>query len=260
MHQSETIGSLAGALAKAQAQIRNPALDAVNPHFKNRYASLASHLDAIRAPLAAQGLAIVQSVETGDGQVAVVTTLIHASGEWMRSGVGMPLPERSTAQQLGSVVTYLRRYSLAAFCLIVGDTDDDADGDRRDREEPRRESAAALLDPTPKKATKPAPRADAPRKRGAWEERGSDIVQIRRVVQRENGLVAVQASRADGATEWVQMTHAQSRSVSEGARIDLAWEWSPLGFYQATMMSSPPKASDFRDENGELMIPFGGDE
>lgn len=133
MEQSQQIGSLAAALAKAQLEIANPEFDAVNPHFKNRYASLAAHTESLRKPLAKQGLAIVQSISTGDNSVSVTTRLIHASGEWMADSVSMALPERATAQVLGSFVTYLRRYSLAAFGLVVGEPDDDGEDDRKGR-------------------------------------------------------------------------------------------------------------------------------
>jgi hypothetical protein len=133
MEQSQQIGSLAAALAKAQLEIANPEFDAVNPHFKNRYASLAAHTESLRKPLAKQGLAIVQSISTGDNSVSVTTRLIHASGEWMADSVSMALPERATAQVLGSFVTYLRRYSLAAFGLVVGEPDDDGEEDRKSR-------------------------------------------------------------------------------------------------------------------------------
>jgi hypothetical protein len=133
MEQSQQIGSLAAALAKAQLEITNPEFDAVNPHFKNRYASLAAHTESLRKPLAKQGLAIVQSISTGDNSVCLTTRLIHASGEWMADSVTMALPERATAQVLGSFVTYLRRYSLAAFGLVVGEPDDDGEEDRKNR-------------------------------------------------------------------------------------------------------------------------------
>lgn len=133
MEQSQNIGSLAAALAKAQLEITNPEFDAVNPHFKNRYASLAAHTESLRKPLARQGMAIVQSISTGDNSVSVTTRLIHASGEWIADSVSMALPERATAQVLGSFVTYLRRYSLAAFGLVVGEPDDDGEEDRKNR-------------------------------------------------------------------------------------------------------------------------------
>ena len=67
---------LAAALAKAQGQMTAARFDKVNPHFRNRYASLASIIEAVRKPLSANGLAIMQMIR-GD---RLITRLEHASG------------------------------------------------------------------------------------------------------------------------------------------------------------------------------------
>ena len=64
MNRSETINELAAALAKAQGEMRPALKDAENPYFKSNYADLASCWDAVRVPLAKNGLAIVQTCET----------------------------------------------------------------------------------------------------------------------------------------------------------------------------------------------------
>jgi hypothetical protein len=125
MNRSDSIANIAKALALAQPHITNPALDAVNPHFRSRYATLAAHIAAVRAPLAAQGISVVQSTRIDVlGAVVVVTSLIHSSGEWLSSELA--LPSGATPQTYGSALTYARRYALAALCGIVGDEDDDA--------------------------------------------------------------------------------------------------------------------------------------
>jgi hypothetical protein len=125
MNRSDSIANLAKALSLAQPHIANPALDAVNPHFRSRYATLAAHIAAVRAPLAAQGISVVQSTRIDvPGAVVVVTSLIHSSGEWISSELA--LPSGATPQTYGSALTYARRYALAALCGIVGDEDDDA--------------------------------------------------------------------------------------------------------------------------------------
>jgi hypothetical protein len=148
VNQSENITDLAGALAKAQAEIRNPAFDSTNPHFKNRYASLASHVDAVRAALPKHGLSVVQFVETPDAQrVTVTTRILHASGQWIESCVGCA--SGGKVQELGSAVTYLRRYALAAIVGIVGEEDDDGESDRSTRERAPAARPAAPLAPRP---------------------------------------------------------------------------------------------------------------
>lgn len=125
MNRSDSIANLAKALALAQPALKNPPLDAVNPHFRSRYATLAAHIDSVRLPLATQGISVVQSTRIDvPGAVVVVTSLIHSSGEWISSELA--LPSGGTPQTYGSALTYARRYALAALCGIVGDEDDDA--------------------------------------------------------------------------------------------------------------------------------------
>lgn len=166
MQRSDTIGELAKALAAANLEITNPALDAVNPHFKSRYASLGAIINAVRLPLARHGISAVQTVSTDGGAVGVTTTLLHASGEWMAETAMSALPDRATVQQLGSVITYLRRYALASITGIVGEDDDDGNATTSPsapRSEPRKpfkpQEARGAVPPPPTapKATKPVP-------------------------------------------------------------------------------------------------------
>ncbi len=118
--QSEQINELAVALAKAQGTMKNAAMDKVNPHFRSRYASLASVLDAIRDPLSANGLSIT-SQRKGD---TLYTTLWHDSGQWLRTEYPLPAVERP--QEMGSILTYAKRYSISGLVCNASDEDDDA--------------------------------------------------------------------------------------------------------------------------------------
>lgn len=123
--QSENINELAGALAKAQGEIRAAAKDSLNPHFKSKYADLASVWDACRAPLSKHGLAVIQTTDpTETGRVRVITTLAHSSGQWMRGTIEVS-PQQATPQGMGSALTYARRYALAAMVGVAPDDDDD---------------------------------------------------------------------------------------------------------------------------------------
>lgn len=126
--QSEQINELSAALAKAQGAMKVAVFDRQNPHFKNRYASLAATIDAIRTPLADNGLSITQTTHVRDGAFVLITTLRHASGQWVASEY--PLPIAAKPQELGSALTYARRYSVAAIASIAADDDDDAEGAR----------------------------------------------------------------------------------------------------------------------------------
>ena len=120
MKTSEQISELAAALAVAQGMMENAIMNRTNPHFKTKYADLAAVLNAARKPLSANGLAIVQTI--GDG--VLHTRLLHTSGQWIASE--HPLPMSGKPQEIGSALTYARRYSLSALIGIAADEDDDA--------------------------------------------------------------------------------------------------------------------------------------
>ena len=124
--KSEDTAALAEALAKAQGEIKNAAFNRVNPHFKNKYADLASILDALRGPFAKNQLAISQTTEVHEGNMLMVTYILHSSGQWLRAEY--PLPSAVRPQELGSALTYARRYSLSSIAGISADDDDDAEG------------------------------------------------------------------------------------------------------------------------------------
>lgn len=127
MTTSEAINELAAALSKAQAAMKGAAKDSENPHFRSKYADLASVRDACWKPLTDHGLSVVQSPRlVGSEQGYVVeleTRLMHSSGQWMADVAATPI-QKTDAQGVGSAVTYLRRYALAAFAGIAPEDDD----------------------------------------------------------------------------------------------------------------------------------------
>lgn len=124
--QSESIAALAGALSKAQAEIKGAEKDKSNPYFKSKYADLSSIWDACKEPLTQNGLAVIQTTELNGGNVVVVTTLAHESGEWIRGKLGLK-PVKEDPQSAGSALTYARRYALAAIVGVCPDDDDAED-------------------------------------------------------------------------------------------------------------------------------------
>jgi hypothetical protein len=123
-NQSEKVAELAKALAKAQSEMSGAIKASVNPHFKSRYADLAAVFDACRAALNKNEIAIVQRVENDPNGVAVSTTLLHSSGEWISDRCWLPVAQK-TAQAYGSAITYGRRYGLAALAGVAAEEDDD---------------------------------------------------------------------------------------------------------------------------------------
>jgi len=123
MEHSEKIDELGAALSKAQGILEAAKKDSNNPFFKSKYADLASVWESCRAALSSNGLSIVQSPEESDSGIAVVTMMLHSSGQWIRSRYTMPV-SKVDAQAVGSAITYARRYSLAAFVGVAPDDDD----------------------------------------------------------------------------------------------------------------------------------------
>ena len=135
---SHSVGALAAALAKAQAEIQNPekSLTAtiVSPFPREgvrsfRYASLASGLDLVRKCLGQHEIATVQAtaIDQDNGLIRLTTTLVHASGEWVSSDWPVcPVIETGAPHRLGAALTYARRYALFTLVGIAGEDDLDA--------------------------------------------------------------------------------------------------------------------------------------
>ena len=128
MNKSESIQNLSAALSKAQAEMPAIKFDSKNPFLKNDYASLGAIIAGARPVLAKHGLSVSQLTFGEDGVAGVETVLMHTSGEWISSSISMPIGDekgKSNAQVAGSIVTYLRRYSLASILGIYSDEDGD---------------------------------------------------------------------------------------------------------------------------------------
>ena len=135
---SETIGAIAAALAKAQAELTNPekalvaTIRASNPRDQDqtfRYAALSSGLDIVRKALGGHEIATVQAtaIDNEAGLIRLTTTLAHSSGEWLSSEWPVcPIGETATPRRMGAALTYARRYALFTLVGIAGEDDLDA--------------------------------------------------------------------------------------------------------------------------------------
>src|SRR5215203_4907680 len=91
---SDTIGAIAAALAKAQAELTNPeksltaTIRSPFPREEDRtfrYAPLSSGLEIVRKVLGAHEIAALQttSLDRESGLIRLTTMLAHSSGEWV---------------------------------------------------------------------------------------------------------------------------------------------------------------------------------
>ncbi len=139
MHRSsESIASLAAALAKAQMMLTNPekSLTAMAPSDRYdepgrtfRYAPLSSGLDIVRKALGQHEIATVQTtaIDQATQAVSLTTVLAHSSGEWIASDWPVcALSEMATPRRMGAALTYARRYALFTLVGIAGEEDLDA--------------------------------------------------------------------------------------------------------------------------------------
>ncbi len=139
MHRSsDTIATIAAALAKAQVELTNPEKSLVatirSPFPREadrtfRYAPLSSGLDIVRKSLGRYEIATIQSTEIDKeaGLLRLTTILAHSSGEWVSSEWPVcPITDIASAQRMGAALTYARRYALFTLVGIAGEDDLDA--------------------------------------------------------------------------------------------------------------------------------------
>jgi len=137
-HSSETIGAIAAALAKAQAEITNPeksltaTIRSPFPREEDRtfrYAPLSSGLEIVRKCLGRHEIAVVQTtaIDRESGLVRLTTILAHSSGEWISSDWPVcPVTDTAAPHRMGAALTYARRYALFTLVGIAGEDDLDA--------------------------------------------------------------------------------------------------------------------------------------
>jgi ERF superfamily len=135
---SQSTGKIAGALAKAQAELENPeklltaTIHSALPRGESqtfRYASLAGGLEIVRKCLSKHEIAIAQAtaIERETGLIKLTTTLLHTSGEWICSDWPVcPTRETAAPHRMGAALTYARRYALFTLVGIAGEDDLDA--------------------------------------------------------------------------------------------------------------------------------------
>lgn len=121
MKTSEKITSVMTALLKFQGQVSKIKKDAKNPHFKSNYATLSKILEETNPVLTECGLVLTQHFD-----VDVLTTMLcHAeTGEFMQSDYPIMVKDVSNPQQLGSAISYARRYGIQSILNLTASDDD----------------------------------------------------------------------------------------------------------------------------------------
>lgn len=149
IEQSPSIVNLAAALVAAQGEFRNPPKDSTNPHFKSKFADLATVRETVQPTLLKYGLAVSQlPCEVEGVGPGLCTMLIHASGEFVRATIALR-PGKTDPQGIGAALTYARRYGLQAILGVVADDDDDGNAASRPPQQRQQEQRPAQQQPKP---------------------------------------------------------------------------------------------------------------
>src|SRR6516162_7613957 len=216
MHRSsDTIATIAAALAKAQVELTNPEKSLVgtirSPFPREadrtfRYAPLSSGLDIVRKNLGKHEIATIQSTEIDQeaGLLRLPTILAHSSGEWISSEWPVcQIADIASIQRMGAALTYARRYALFTLVGIAGE--DDLDAPDLDAVP----NPAADLPPPPVNGKRPSGHAAATQTRASGQKL-KGVLAARSVLGEElsaslrEGLVEQLASinSADDAADW----------------------------------------------------------
>lgn len=115
--------NIASALCAAQLQMTNAAKESDNPHFRSKYADLASVMNACMTALNKNGISVIQPFVETETSKAVCTKFLHPSGETLECSIPIILGKQDM-QGLGSAITYARRYGLMSLAGIAPDDDD----------------------------------------------------------------------------------------------------------------------------------------
>jgi hypothetical protein len=133
VRRSESIAALAKAMCAAQAELKNPPKDSVNPHYKSKYADLATVRDTVIPVLAKHGLSLLQLPSELGTDSALTTLLAHTSGEWVETTIRLR-PVKNDPQGVGSALTYARRYALQSVAGVAAEDDDDGHAGSQQRQ------------------------------------------------------------------------------------------------------------------------------
>lgn len=132
MNFSEQNAKISKALVQAWASVDTPKHNTKvqvktkqGGSYTFEYTDLTGIFDALKQVYKEHGIMVMQNAYTTEnGHVAVETTLLHESGEFVKSEP-LSFPADNNIQGFGGQATYLKRYSLSAMTGISTEKDDD---------------------------------------------------------------------------------------------------------------------------------------
>jgi hypothetical protein len=141
MKTSENITKITEALFRFQSICESPKKDSYNPHFKSKYASLESVMNAVVPALRETGLLLLQDPVREGNSIGVKTRIIHKSGEWIEFEPVIVAAGKQDGHGVGSALTYARRYAIStAFGLATEDDDGNAAANPQTKQQPKQQA------------------------------------------------------------------------------------------------------------------------
>ena len=254
---SETIGAIAAALAKAQAELTNPeksltaTIRANDPRESDRtfrYAALSSGLDIVRKALGAHEIATVQTtaIDREAGLIRLTTTLAHSSGEWLSSEWPVcSVADTVSPKRMGAALTYARRYALFTLVGIAGEDDLDApdlnstvvnaDGSQMDHVKAEASELPAIV------ATGPAMTTGRP-KRGFARSATASLDPDQSAELRDRVIAELDGLRsADEASDWVRgrMPDKNKLTTADAQRVEISFLAKLAAIEEASSSGAP---------------------
>ena len=121
---SDAIDKIAPALLKAQKKMGAASKGAANPYFKSKYADLGSVMEVVKDPLNEEGITVLQPTSSREGVHFVETILLHESGQYISSEPIKLELTKTDMQNLGSAISYARRYQMQSLLSVPAEDDD----------------------------------------------------------------------------------------------------------------------------------------
>jgi hypothetical protein len=260
---SNSIGSLAAALAKAQGELTNPEKSLVGTIPPNgprgaermfRYASLSSGLDIVRKALGQHEIATMHTtgIDQAAGIINLTTVLAHASGEWIASDWPVcAVSDTASPQRMGAALTYARRYALFTLVGIAGEDDLDAPdlitptSTAADKGGPEKSNGAGSLN-----GGHPTVTLRAAARHGAKPYKTKEILGTEASAALRDQLIAYvgNLSSADDAALWAHRSLTEKNKLARGdaLRVEEAFEARLANLPETGMAAASraqPKAS-----------------
>lgn len=132
-YQSDSLTSLIPALTKAQSKFdiaEKTNKKSPGGGQKWKYANWPTIVEASRKALAENKLCVSQRIMIDNGQMILCTTLFHDSGEYLESRILLWVASNATAQDIGSRITFFKRYTYMALIGVIDEEDDDGELDK----------------------------------------------------------------------------------------------------------------------------------